>query len=97
VDLCMGCGFCVLVCSSAPSSSWLYAHERKTEPTITVIMLVQWKQQMKFRIIKKASSDYSLFYVVALLLLCEALLLLCALVDHGCVLMLMKENRKQGK
>jgi hypothetical protein len=60
----------VMVCApllQAPSSSWLYAHERET-----VIMLVQWKQQMKFRIIKKVSSDYSHFYVV------ETLLLLCA-------------------
>ena len=46
---------------------------------------------MKFRIIKKATSDYSLFYV-------EALLLLCALfVDYGCLLMLTKENRKPRK
>jgi hypothetical protein len=34
----------------------------KEKQTITVIRLVQWKQQIKFRIIKKASSDYSLHF-----------------------------------
>jgi hypothetical protein len=62
---------CEMVCAPlppAPHGCMLM----KEKQTITIIMLVQWKQQMKFRITKKASSDYSLFYVV------EALLLLCA-------------------
>ena len=62
---------CEMVCAPLPPAPH-GCMRMKEKQTITVIMLVQWKQQMKFRITKKASSDYSLFYVV------EALLLLCA-------------------
>jgi hypothetical protein len=59
---------------------------------------------MKFRIIKRASSDYShcfgcCGFVVAVCCLLTIVVCsyCCTLVDHGCVLMLMKENRKQRK
>jgi hypothetical protein len=76
----------------------------KEKQTITVIMLAQWKQQMKFRIIKKASSNYSpcFKYCGFVVAVCYLLAIVvcsccCALVDHDCVLMLMKENRKPRK
>jgi hypothetical protein len=61
------------------------------------------KQQMKLRINKKASSDYSPcfgcygFVVAVCYMLTIVVCLLCALVDHGCVLMLMKEKENKGE
>ena len=90
----------LLILSCALCSPWLYAHAHERRQTITLIMLVQWKQQMKLRIIKKVDYSpcfgcYSFVVAVCYMLTIVVCSCCCALVDYGCVLMLMKENQRR--